>query len=138
MIDWTTALARRVSRRLSRETIIWLTTSDRQGRPQPRPVWFLWDGADFWLFSKPRAAKISHIRMNPWVSLNLNTDPSGGEVSVLGGPARILRRPPETERLDRYVRKYRQGFRDLGYTRQTFFEEYSVPLRVVPRQLRGF
>lgn len=138
MIDWTAPLGRRVNRRLSRETIIWLTTSDRKGRPQPRPVWFLWDGVDIWLFSKPRAAKLTHIRLNPWVSLNLNTDPDGGTVTVLLGPARIIRRLPGTERLDAYVRKYRHGFRDLGYTRETFFREYSVPIRVSPRQLRGF
>jgi PPOX class probable F420-dependent enzyme len=138
MIDWTTRFGRHVNRRFERESIVWLTTTDRQGRPQPRPVWFHWNGVDCLLFSQPQAAKIGHIRLHPWVSLNLNTDPSGDEVAVLLGRARLLRRLPDARRIEAYVRKYGRGLRDLGFTRQSFFEEYCVGIRVDPRQLRGF
>lgn len=32
----------RVSERLAFDLILWRTTVDDRGRPQPRPVWFLW------------------------------------------------------------------------------------------------
>ena len=44
MFETATEYGQRVARRLHQERIIWLTTIDSQNRPQPRPVWFLWDG----------------------------------------------------------------------------------------------
>jgi hypothetical protein len=47
MIDTNTEFGQRVARRLAEERIAWLTTIDSNGAPQPRPIWFLWDGATF-------------------------------------------------------------------------------------------
>ena len=43
MIDFTTEFGKRADSRLKEDHIIWLTTVDVLGKPQPRPVWFLWD-----------------------------------------------------------------------------------------------
>src|SRR6266581_1156609 len=43
--DPSTPFGERVARRLRDERLIWLTTVDAKGIPQPTPVWFLWDGA---------------------------------------------------------------------------------------------
>ena len=70
MIDKTTEFGQRVTRRLGEERIIWLTTTGRTGTPAPRPVWFLWDGESFLIYSRPGAAKLRHILARPGVSLN--------------------------------------------------------------------
>ena len=82
MIDFTSRFGRRVKRRLRREKVIWLTTVDAQHAPQPRPVWFPWDGRTFLIFSENGKAKLRHIARNPAVSLNFNTDQDGGDVVV--------------------------------------------------------
>ena len=44
MPDPSTPFGERIARRLREEHLIWLTTVDAFGTPQPNPVWFLWDG----------------------------------------------------------------------------------------------
>jgi PPOX class probable F420-dependent enzyme len=58
MIDLTSTFGKRVARRLEEERIIWLTTVDSNGNPQPRPVWFLWDGKTILVFSRKAGYKI--------------------------------------------------------------------------------
>ena len=42
MIDDSTPAGRRAARRLTEETIGWLTTVSPSGTPHTSPVWFLW------------------------------------------------------------------------------------------------
>ena len=138
MIDFTSRFGRRVKRRLRREKVIWLTTVDAQHAPQPRPVWFHWDGRTFLIFSENGKAKLRHIARNPAVSLNFNTDQDGGDVAVFFGTARLLKRPPDAQRVKNYLGKYRAGIKDLGMTIEEFTNSYSVPILITPRALRGF
>jgi PPOX class probable F420-dependent enzyme len=41
--------------RLREEKVAWLTTVGQNGRPYPAPVWFLWDGQAFLIYSQPPA-----------------------------------------------------------------------------------
>ena len=61
MFDQSTEFGQRVARRLAEERIIWLTTVDQHDVPQPRPVWFWWDGEDYSHWWNPGA--------NEWVEL---------------------------------------------------------------------
>jgi PPOX class probable F420-dependent enzyme len=99
MVNFNTRFGRHVNGRLRREKIIWLTTIDSENTPQPRPVWFHWDGKTVLIFSEKGKAKFRHIAGNPRVSLNFNTDEEGGDVAVLIGEARILDEPPPPERV---------------------------------------
>jgi PPOX class probable F420-dependent enzyme len=137
MLNFSTRFGRHAKRRLRQERVIWLTTVDGEHTPQPRPVWFHWDGETLLIFSQEDKAKLRHIAGNPRVALSFNTDEEGGDVVVLIGEARILDEAPR-DRLDAYLRKYRQGIRDLGMTSASFRESYRVPVRVTPRTLRGF
>ena len=85
MLDFSTRFGRHVNRRLRQEKIIWLTTVDSNNTPQPRPVWFHWDGETVLIFSERHKAKLRHITGNPRVALNFNTDEDGGDVAVLTG-----------------------------------------------------
>jgi PPOX class probable F420-dependent enzyme len=138
MLDFSTRFGRHVNRRLRQEKIIWLTTVDSNNTPQPRPVWFHWDGETVLIFSERQKAKLRHIAANPRVALNFNTDEDGGDVVVLIGDARILDEPPDPNRVKTYLRKYREGIKDLGMTVQEFSDSYSVPILVTPKSMRGF
>lgn len=138
MVESKKGFARTAGARMRRQDVIWLTTVDRTGAPQPRPVWFHWDGASVLIFSQGKAAKVSQIRGNPKVSLNLNSDPEGEQVTVLLGTARILPTWPEERRVRAYVRKYREGIEGLGMTPEAFKNEYSTPIEIIPRAVRGF
>jgi hypothetical protein len=70
--------------------------------------------------------------------LNFNTDEDGGDVVVLIGEAVRLDQPPDPSRVKTYLRKYREGIKDLGMTVQEFTDSYSVPILVTPKAMRGF
>ena len=137
MLDFTSPVGRRIKRRLREEQIIWLTTVDGHLAPQPRPVWFHWDGETLLIFSQPHTAKVRHIQRQPRVALNFNADAEGGDVGVLIGEAIIAEAPIASNRLKAYLRKYRQGIRDIGMTVASFQADYSVPILVTPLMLRG-
>lgn len=138
MLDFSSRFGRRVHRRLRQEQIIWLITVDAHTRPQPRPVWFHWDGQTILIFSEKNTAKLPHITRNSRVTLNLNTDQDGSDVAVLWGDARILTEPPAAARVKAYLRKYREGIKGLGMTVPDFTASFAVPILVTPQAMRGF
>ena len=138
MINLETEFGKRVGKRLEEEQVIWLITVDSEGGPQPRPVWFHWDGKTVLIFSQAEAAKVRHIRRNPRVALNFNCTPDGGDVMVLLGEAQVLTEKVSAGRWEDYLRKYREGIRDIGMTPQSFEAEYRVPILVKVTALRGF
>ncbi len=137
MFDMTTEFGGRVSRRLAEEGIIWLTTISAAGVPQPRPVWFLWDGDTFLIYSRPNTRKLQHIAHNPQVALNLDGDGLGGDIVVLTGEARLEPEAPPANKVPEYVAKYHAGFKRIRMSAEEFAETYSVALRVTPARLRG-
>jgi PPOX class probable F420-dependent enzyme len=137
MIDLTSTFGKRVARRLEEEKIIWLTTVDSRGRPQPRPVWFLWDGENILIFSREAGYKIQHIKNNGKVSLNLDSDGQGGDIVVLLGTAIIENYAIPIEQLEQYLEKYTQGLAQLNMTPEEFQRSYSVVIRISPTLLRG-
>ncbi|MFC1923423.1 TIGR03667 family PPOX class F420-dependent oxidoreductase [Chloroflexota bacterium] len=137
MIDFTSVFGVRAERRLIEDQVVWLTTVDIHGKPQPRPVWFLWDGESLLVYSRPNAHKVRHIETNPHVSLNFNSDHSGGDIVTLLGEAHIAKSPINGGLIARYVEKYRQGMDDLSLSPVDFSNTYSVAIRIKPTSLRG-
>ena len=138
MFDLTNRFGRHVNRRLRREKIIWLTSVDSHATPQPRPVWFHWDGETVMIFSEKDKAKLRHIAHNCRVALNFNTDDDGSDVAVIVGDGRILGDPPTSNRIKAYLRKYSQGIKSLDMTAAAFRAAYSVSILVTPVSMRGF
>lgn len=136
-IDTSTDFGRRVARRLEEERIIWLTTGGPDGTPQPRPVWFWWDGQSFLIYSRPGTHKLHHIAANPRVALHFDGDGQGGDIVVFTGRARLDESTPPAHDLVEYAAKYREGFRRINMTPLEFAAAYSVALRVTPTNLRG-
>jgi PPOX class probable F420-dependent enzyme len=139
MIDLTSKLGRKAKRYLRQAYVVWLTTVGANLSPQPRPVWFIWDGASFLIFSQPQAHKVQHITAHPRVALHFNTDATGDQdVIVFVGQAVIDATTPPAHQVRAYMRKYRAGIKQLGMTPQQFSAEYSVAMRVTPTTLRGW
>ncbi len=137
MIDTRSEFGKRVERRLHEERIGWFTTVDAQGAPQPRPVWFLWDGEQFLIYSRPNTHKLRHVANNAQVALHLDGDGHGGDIIVFTGEAVIDRDAPPADQVSEYVDKYQSGFQRIGMTTPQFAEVYSVAIRMRPDKLRG-
>jgi len=138
MIDFNTPIGQKIEKRLRQEKMIWLTSVDAHNKPQPRPVWFDWDGETVLIFSQETGAKLRHIAANPHVALNFNTNAHGGDVGVLIGEAQVLHSPPPVERLKSYLGKYQEDIKSLGSDPETVAKEFDVVILVTPSTLRGF
>jgi len=128
----------RVARRLREETVAWLTTVGADGTPQPNPVWFLWDGAGSVLvYSRPDAQRLAHVAQRPNVSLNLDGDGRGGNIVVLAGTAHRDDSVAPPDGNDEYLAKYRAAMERVSGSVAVFAGDYSVPLRIDIRRIRG-
>jgi PPOX class probable F420-dependent enzyme len=65
LLDTTTEAGGRADRRLHEEEVAWLTTVRQDGQPQSVPVWFLWEGEEFLIYSQPGRQKLRNIAKNP-------------------------------------------------------------------------
>ena len=127
----------RVAKRLKEERIIWLITTRPDGMPQPSPVWFLWDGESFLIFSRPDKPKLRNIQTNPNVALHFDGDGLGGDIIIYSGIAHIETEAPPESQLIRYLEKYQEGLERTGMNSASFTQQYSIPIRVMPTDLRG-
>ena len=139
LIDASTPFGKRVLERLEREPVIWLTTTGRDGTPQPNPVWFLWDDGAFLIYSLPDASRVRNLERSPRVALHFDTDGQGGDVAVFTGEARIAPDEPPSHEVPAYQARYERRIRDgLRLTPEQFASRYSLAIRVTPTRLRGF
>ncbi len=137
LIDTMTEFGARVERRLREEPVIWLTTVRDDLLPQPSPVWFLWDGESFLIYSQPNTPKLRNIAGRPRVALNLEGDSLGDNIIVISGEARIDADAPPAHQVPAYAEKYRPGIARIGMTPEQFSQAYSVAIRVRPTAVRG-
>jgi PPOX class probable F420-dependent enzyme len=137
--DLSTPFGERVARRLRDERLIWLTSVDAKGMPQPTPVWFLWDEAasTFLIYSRADAKRLAHLQGNPMVALNFDGNGSGGDIIVITGRAQESPADPPADRLPAYVEKYRDFIARSYTTPENFASIYSVALRIRPIAIRG-
>ena len=133
MLDITTEAGARADRRL-REEVAWLTTVRSDGQPQSVPIWFLWDGETFLIYSQLGRQKLKNIGRNPRVGLNLNSNAHGGAVVRIEGAAEVVEDFPPATEVGEYLKKYRPAIARIGYDPEGFARAYSVPIRVTPER----
>jgi len=136
LLDMTSPEGKRVQKRLEKELIIWLATCGRDGRPHAVPVWFLWDGKSFLIYSLP-GQKVNDIEANPKVQLHFNTTPDGGDVVRIDSEATRLKRHPLAHKVPSYIRKYARLIKGYDWTPESFARQYHIALRVQPIRLRA-
>ena len=135
VLDTSTARGMHVQSRLRKEIVIWLATTNPDGRPLVVPVWFLWDGASFLIYSVP-GQKVRNIERNANVELHLNSTPDGGDVVRIDGSAQVLKKQPPAYRVPVYITKYASHIKSSGWTPESFSADYHVPLRVRAARFR--
>ncbi len=137
--DPSTPFGERVLRRLRDEHLIWLTTVDAKGMPQPTPVWFLWDEATstILIYSRADAKRLAHLQQDPRVALNFDGNGRGGDIIVITGQAQVSSDDPPADRLPTYVEKYHDFIARSYTTPEKFASIYSVSLRIRPSGIRG-
>src|ERR1700760_1752858 len=81
-----------ISDRLDSAPIIWLTTVSADGRPHSVPVWFHWADPVVTVFSRTDTAKVRRLRLNPAVSMCLDTAAHGTDVVIGEGEATLVDR----------------------------------------------
>jgi PPOX class probable F420-dependent enzyme len=135
-LDPATPFGARAARRLARDLIGWLVTVNGAGAPAPVPVWFLLDGDSFLVYSRPDTPKLRNIAANPRVALHLNDDGRGSDVITVSGRAQESD-DPAAHLVPAYVEKYAELIAGNGWTPESFAADYSVPVRIQPRAIRG-
>lgn len=132
MPDTSTEAGARAEERLRSEEVVWMTTVRPDGQPQSVPVWFLWDGDSFLIYSRPGARKLKNIESNPRINLNLNSNPTGGDVARAEGTAEVVGDAPPATEVGPYLEKYREAIARIGFDPDGFAEAYSVAVRAIP------
>ena len=137
--DPSTPFGERVARRLRNELMIWFTTVDAKGMPQPTPVWFLWDEdtSTFLIYSQAGAKRLAHIQQNPRVALNFDGDGQGGDIIVITGRVQVSSNEPPAHQVPSYAEKYRESMTRIFGTAEKFSSMYPVALRIYPTGIRG-
>lgn len=136
MLDPSNQAQAKAAERLRAEPVAWLTTVRADRQAQSSPVWFLWDGDTFLLYSQPDAQKVRNATANPRVSLHLNDDGQGDDVVTFEGEATVEPDTPRADRVDGYLTKYQTAIAALGYEPGPFARTYSTPIRVRPTRVR--
>jgi PPOX class probable F420-dependent enzyme len=124
VLDITTEAGGRAERRLREDKIGWLTTVRSVGQPQSVPVWFLWDGEGFLIYSQPHRQKLKNIGGNPRVGLHLNSHDRGDDVVRAEETAEIVDDFPPASEVGEHVERYRESIARIGLEPESFARAY--------------
>ena len=138
MLDPSKPAHARAEQRLRSEKIAWLTTVRADGQAQSSPVWFLWDGESFLLYSQPHVQKVRNLAVNPKVSLHLGDDGDGEDIVAFEGTATVEPDGPRADHVEEYLAKYGAGIQALGSEPGPFARTYSTAIRVRPTRVRAW
>jgi PPOX class probable F420-dependent enzyme len=125
----TAEFTQEVSDRLKSGHYGWLTTVAKSGQPVPRLVWFTFDGTDVTVYSRPDAAKVTHIKRHPRVSLSLDSDGNGSGVVAVGGETTIDAEDADPLQDSEYVAKYAEVAKEFGFSDE-FLSAFSARLKI--------
>jgi len=123
---------------LGEDLVGWLTTVTESGQPQSSVVWFLRDGDDLLVYSKPDATKMRNISVNPKVAFNLRTDEMGDSMSTFEGTASVVSSPTPPHQHPAYFAKYQVQIKRLGWTPEQFSDDYSALIRIAVSRVRSW
>lgn len=130
--------SKQVERRLAGDEIAWLTTVTPDGKPAPRPVWFIRDGESIVIYSMNGAARLRYIDRNPQVTVHFDSGQGGGDILVISGRAERVADAPRPSRFPGFLDKYGPAIARMNQTPQWYDDSYGVALRVTPERSWGF
>lgn len=136
--DPSTSFGERVRRRLREEEVLWITTVDQGGIPQPNPVGFVFQNDDsILIYNMVNAKRLSHVVDRPQVSLHFDGDGHGGDIVIFTGTAHRADDVPPPHKNPDYLAKYGDSLLRVSNNAEEFGNKFSVPLRVEITGTRG-
>lgn len=123
---------------LRHDSVVWLSSVQRDGRPHLVPVWFHWDGERIVAFSKPHARKVNNLRDDPRVMLAVGTPGPDFEVELIEAVAELPAADAATVMPEGFGPKYGELLRRAGLSVQRFAEVYSQPIVLRPTRFLGY
>ena len=127
-----------IEERLRTEPTVWLSSIRPDGRPHVVPVWFMWDGRTFDLYSKPNAQKVRNVRAHPEVMLAVGRPDAEWDVELIEGTASVVDEPTATHITDQLFDKYAALMARAELDRSTFVDTYSQPVHITPTRFVGY
>jgi PPOX class probable F420-dependent enzyme len=122
---------------LDSELIAFLTAVNEDGQPQTSTVWFQRNGEGIVVYNRPDARRLRSIETNARVAMMLRADRQGHAVISLEGTAAVENDLPRAKDLPGYEEKYADEIADLGWTPDSFSDEYSVGIRIAVTRIRA-
>ncbi|WP_028935771.1 pyridoxamine 5'-phosphate oxidase family protein [Pseudonocardia spinosispora] len=123
--------------RFDHEMVVWLTTVDGKGVPQPNPVWFIAEESGLLVYNQTSAARLRNIADRPAVAMNFNNGDGNGDIVVLTGIAEVVDDVPAADAHETFMRKYRHQLTKVGFDPAGYAQTFPVPLRVHITGVRG-
>jgi len=123
---------------LRSDPVVWLSSTQPDGRPHLVPVWFHWDGEQIVAFSKPHAKKVGNLRDQPLVMLAVGAPGPDFEVELIEATAELPATPAADVMPSGFGAKYRDLLHRAGLTVQRFAEIYSQPIVLRPTRFLGY
>lgn len=117
-------------RRLRDGLVLWLTTVRPDGRPHIVPVWYLWDGAAFWVLSQVETVKTANLRQNHRVSFALDGSDDGHAPVFGDGLATLLDGAPEGLLPEAHWAKFAGEIKRLEWSRDDILESFRQVIRI--------
>jgi PPOX class probable F420-dependent enzyme len=136
MLDLNKERHAHIDARLRNDMMIWLSSVRPDGRAHLVPVWFLWTGEVFYVFSKPDQ-KIRNLQQNTSVVLGLDDTKGGEEPIMIEGEATLLPPGEVDATMSAYAAKYRPRFEQYNWTPETMAKDYTEAILIRPSKLYG-
>lgn len=122
---------------LDRELIGFVTAVNADGRPQTSPVWYVRDGDDLVVYNRPTSPRLRSVAANPQVAFNLRGDLRARGALLVEGVAAIEDLPP-AKGFSGYIEKYGREIERLGWSPESFSDDFSVGLRISVTRVRSW
>ncbi len=115
-----------------------LTAVSGRGQPQTSPIWYIRDGEDIVIYNRPTAARLESLDSNDRVAFNLRADRRARSGISLEGTAVVDSSLPPAIGFPGYVDRYGEEIKRLGWTPESFSNDYSVGLRMTVTRVRDW
>jgi PPOX class probable F420-dependent enzyme len=123
---------------LDNERVGWLTTVSSSGQPQSSAIWFIREGDTLLFYSADGSTRLGNLEQNSRAAFNLRGDKRGDHVVSLEGRARVDDGAPPPNSNAPYLGKYEREMTRLGWSPETFSDDYPIPVRMDVRRMRAW
>ncbi len=123
---------------LDGELVGWFTTVTPNGRPQSSAVWFLREGDTLLMYSSDQATRLRNLAVNDRIAFNLRGDARGDAIVTLEGVAGVDEHAPPAAANEPYLAKYAGEIARLGWTPDSFAEDFSTAVRIRITRVRSW